>query len=156
MDLFCGTNKRTEAQICELKARPRCHSNGYIQSELEPYFFICVSSVLPEMTMFSKCREGPGNSGDNSVNMARTTMGCNTARNGDMPTYSTSTGSPCDHVHVRRTTPIGGDTEPNTSGIERLGNRLLAEGFSAEYSALFESRRPGTQMAYKGPWGKME
>ena len=151
----CRTNKCTEAQICQLEAGPRCHGDGCIQSELEPNFRICVPSILPDRTMLSKDREGPRDSGDYSTSMARTTMVCDTTRNGDMPTYSTSTRSRCDNVPTRRTTPIGRDTEPHTSDRESLRNRLITEGFSAEsYTLLLESRRPGTQMAYKGPWGK--
>ena len=99
------------------------------------------------MTVLSKGKEGPGDSGVYSTSMAKTTMVCNTARIGNMPTYSTFTRSRCDNFPTRRTTPIG--------GMESLRNRFLTEGFAAESSALLlESRRPGTQMAYKGPWRK--
>ena len=58
----CRTNKLTEAQICQLEAGPRCHNDECIQSELEPNFRICVPSILPNKTVLSTYKEGPGDS----------------------------------------------------------------------------------------------
>ena len=105
--------------------------------------------------MPSQGQEGPSRPAHHNASVASSTVVSNAPRNADRTTNIVTTKSEHFDVTSRRVTSIGDNEQPTTSCMESFGENLVSKGFSRESSKLLsEARRPGTQLAYAGPWKK--
>jgi len=93
---------------------------------------------------------GTNNPTVDDTSMVRTDIGHVSKR-----TNATATITRPPIVTAGNESPTRTNQSVNISGVEGLKRRLEAEGFSEATSELMlESRRPGTKLAYRGPWEK--
>ena len=151
----CRSLDHTKVSVYQLETRPWSHGDRCIQCQMECNECICISTFLSHREMPSQGQEGPSRPAHHNASVASSTVVSNAPRNADRTTNIVTTNSEHFDVTSRRVTSIGDNEQPTTSCMEDFGENLVSKGFSRESSKLLsESRRPGTQLAYAGPWKK--
>ena len=152
---FCRSAEHSQGEICQLETRSPCDDGGHIQLVMEKPGSICISPILPNREVLIKDSQGPSNSDSYHTDMADANLVSKAVGNGSGNTDFTSTISrPVDRPRAEQP-PTHRNQTADVGGMENLRDRLIAMGLSADSSALFlQSRRPGTQSAYKAPWNK--
>ena len=151
----CGSAEHAKTRLCELETRSSCNDSRCIQSVMERSERICVSTFLHDREVSGQDSEGPGHIGVDHTDMADTNVVSKIIGNGSGGSNIATSISGSADEPIGRQSPSHRDKTTDVGGMEGLRDRLIARGLSEDSSALFlQSRRPGTQSAYKGPWTK--
>lgn len=142
-------------QIHQLETRPVCNNGGCTDNQLGSHSGICLPTILHDRQMPGKSVERCGRPDNNHPTLACTTLVCSGSNDVSRLSGSTPTSGGPAIISTRRKTPAGPVKPSNVDSLESIRQRLKTEGFSGDASTLLlESRRPGTKLAYRGPWQK--
>ena len=71
---FCRSHDFTTSELCELVPRPLCSGNRCLSDSLVEREGLLLSPVFTDLPLSGKDKEGPGNNGSDSTNLACTGM----------------------------------------------------------------------------------
>ena len=152
---ICRSIDSQKTQICQLEARSGGNSAGCIQHSVEHMETICFPAILPHRPLPGKDQTRSNGPNHHNASMADTTLVSLTFGNVNCTTNYITARPEFTHFPTGTTPSTSSGRGSETGGMEGLRDRLKAEGFSeGSASLLLESRRPGTQLAYRGPWNK--
>lgn len=151
----CRPTECSNRQVCQLETRSKCDSIGLTNHQLDEPSGVRFPSILHDRQMLSKSAKGESGIGDDHSIMASPTMVCSGTNNVRRRANSAPTNGRLVDVSTRGTPSTTSVKSTDNDSLESVRKRLESEGFSGDASTLLlESRRPGTKLAYRGPWQK--
>ena len=151
----CGQIDYTTKGICQLATGPIRQVNRCAKPELGWNQGIRFPPILSDNQMSSQDKTRQCQTSNDNTTVAYSSMVWRNTRTINRFSHPTSTITKPTDVPTRDNTPHDPIRTPSVSGLENIQQCLRSEGFSHEASDLvMESRRPGTKLAYRGPWEK--
>jgi hypothetical protein len=151
----CEQTEHTTGGVLQLETRPTSESSGCVQSDVESVQGVCFSPIQPDKQMPSESAERGSGSDLDHPDMASTAMVPESSSNVNRRTNPATATPKAADVPQGGAPPIGGNRRAKPSGLESLRQRTSASGLSDRATEVcMQARRPGTQVAYNGPWEK--
>jgi site-specific recombinase XerD len=151
----CEQAEHATGSVPELETRSTGESSGRLQSDVEPGHRLCVPPLQFDQQVPNEGAEGGNRNHPSNANMANTTMVPEGSADVGRGTDITAATPKIADVTTGGTPPTGGNGRIKTSGLESLRERTSARGLSDRATEVcLQARRPGTQLAYNGPWDK--
>ena len=151
---LCGSHEYTTSELCELVPRPLCSGDRCLSDPLVEPEGLLLSPFLTDLSLPSKDKEGSGNNGFDSTNLACTGMVPSPV--GDVLQTSDSTSPAEGSITLSQpsATPSGSEGPPEISGLDGYRQNLLTGGISEDTANLLRSHswRKGTAGAYNSAW----
>ena len=151
---LCGSHEYTTSELCELVPRPLCSGDRCLSDPLVEPEGLLLSPFLIDLSLPGKDKEGSGNNGFDSTNLACTGMVPSPV--GDVLQTSDSTSPAEGSITLSQpsATPSGSEGPPEISGLDGYRQNLLTGGISEDTANLLRSHswRKGTAGAYNSAW----
>lgn len=151
---LCGSHEYTTSELCELVPRPLCSGDRCLSDPLVEPEGSLLSPFLTDLSLPGKDKEGSGNHGFDSTNLACTGMVPSPV--GDVLQTSDSTFPAEGSITLSQpsATPSGSEGPPEISGLDGYRQNLLTGGISEDTANLLRSHswRKGTAGAYNSAW----
>ena len=136
---LCGSHEHTTSELYELVPRPLCSGNRCLSDSLVEREGLLLSPIFTDLPLSGKDKEGPGNNGSDSANLAS---------HSTPPTEGSFT------LSQPTATPSDSAGPPAISGLDGYRQNLLTGGVSEDTANLLRSHswRKGTAGAYNSAW----
>ena len=151
---LCGSHEYTTSELCELVPRPLFSGDRCLSDPLVEHEGLLLPPFLTDLSLPGKDKEGSGNIGFDSTNLACT--GIAPSPVGDVLQTSDSTSPAEGSITLSQpsATPPGSGGPPEISGLDGYRQNLLTGGISEDTANLLRSHswRKWTAGAYNSAW----
>ena len=151
---LCGSHEYTTSELCELVPRPLFSGDRCLSDPLVEHEGLLLPPFLTDLSLPGKGKEGSGNIGFDSTNLACT--GIAPSPVGDVLQTSDSTSPAEGSITLSQpsATPSGSGGPPEISSLNGYRQNLLTGGISEDTANLLRSHswRNGTAGAYNSAW----
>ena len=151
---LCGSHEHTTSELCELVPRPLCSGNRCLSDSLVEREGLLLSPIFTDLPLSGKDKEGPGNNGSDSANLACTGMVSSPAGDVLQASHSTPPTEGSFTLSQPTATPSDSAGPPAISGLDGYRQNLLTGGVSEDTANVLRSHswRKGTAGAYNSAW----
>ena len=151
---LCGSHEFTTSELCELVPRPLCSGNRCLSDSLVEREGLLLSPIFTDLPLSGKDKEGPGNNGSDSTNLACTGMVPSPVGDVLQASHFTSPTEGSFTLSQPTATPSDSAGPPAISGLDGYRQNLLTGGVSEDTANLLRSHswRKGTAGAYNSAW----
>ena len=151
---LCGSHEYTTSELCELVPRPLCSGDRCLSDPLVESEGLLLPPFLTDLSLPGKDKEGSGNNGFDSTNLACTGMVPSPVGDVFQTSDSTSPAEGFITLSQPSATPSGSGGPPDISGLDGYRQHLLTGGISEDTGNLLcsHSWRKGTAGAYNNNW----
>ena len=147
--------EQTEGDVLQLEARPTGSGDRCVHGALGQPEGVSVSAVLPNRQMSVENKEGRGQGGADSTDVASTTMVSTTPVNARRWPKIVAAHEGSAGVTVGNPSSAHGNKQPLAGGLESVWQRSRQQGLSEGAATLVSKAwRRGTACAYNAPWNK--
>ena len=144
--------EQTEGDVLQLEARPTGSGDRCVHGALGQPEGVSVSAVLPNRQMSVKNKEGRGQGGADSTDVASTTMVSTTPVNARRLPKIVAAHEGSAGVTVGNPSSAHGNKQPLAGGLESVWQRSRQQGLSEGAATLVtKAWRRGTACAYNAP-----